>query len=74
MKTFGTEGPVSPEKNYIVSRTAELTDLIERIKQGKYLVIFAPRQTGKTTLPISTSLFASSAGTCTLKSKPDEAG
>ena len=49
MKTFGTEGPVSPEKNYIVSRTAELTDFINRIKQGKYLVIFAPRQTGKTT-------------------------
>ena len=49
MKTFGTEGPVSPEKNYIVSRTAELTDFIDRIKQGKYLVIFAPRQTGKTT-------------------------
>lgn len=49
MKTFGTEGPVFPEKNYIVSRTAELTDFISRIKQGKYLVIFAPRQTGKTT-------------------------
>ncbi len=49
MKTFGTEGPVSPEKNYIVSRTAELTDFIDRIKQGKYLVIFAPCQTGKTT-------------------------
>ena len=49
MKTFGTEGPVSPKKNYIVSRTAELTDFIYRIKQGKYLVIFAPRQTGKTT-------------------------
>ena len=49
MRTFGTEGPVSPEKNYVVSRTAELTDFIDRIKQGKYLVIFAPRQTGKTT-------------------------
>ena len=49
MKTFGTEGPVFPEKNYIVSRTAELTDFVDRIKQGKYLVIFAPRQTGKTT-------------------------
>ena len=49
MKTFGTEGPVSPEKNYIVSRATELTDFIDRIKQGKYLVIFAPRQTGKTT-------------------------
>ena len=49
MKTFGTEGPVSPERNYVVSRAAELTDFIDRIKQGKYLVIFAPRQTGKTT-------------------------
>ena len=49
MKTFGTEGPVSPERNYVVSRSAELTDFIDRIKQGKYLVIFAPRQTGKTT-------------------------
>ncbi len=49
MKTFGTEGPVSPEKNYVVSRTDELTDFIDRVKQGKYLVIFAPRQTGKTT-------------------------
>ena len=49
MRRFGTEGPVSPEKNYIVSRTAELADFIDRVKQGKYLVIFAPRQTGKTT-------------------------
>ena len=49
MRTFGTEGPVSPEKNYVVSRTTELTDFIDRIKHGKYLVIFAPRQTGKTT-------------------------
>ena len=49
MRTFGTEGPVSAKKNYVVSRTAELTDFIDRVKQGKYLVIFAPRQTGKTT-------------------------
>ena len=49
MKTFGTEGPVSADKNYIVSRATELADFIDRVKQGKYLVIFAPRQTGKTT-------------------------
>ena len=49
MRTFGTEGPVSAEKNYIVSRAGELADFIDRVKQGKYLVIFAPRQTGKTT-------------------------
>ena len=49
MKTFSTYGPVNPEKNYVVSRTEELSDFIKRVKQGRYIVIFAPRQTGKTT-------------------------
>ena len=49
MKTFETRGPVSPERNYVVRRTAELADFIARVKQGRYVVIFAPRQTGKTT-------------------------
>ena len=49
MKTFGTHGPVNPEDHYVVSRGAELTDFINRVKQGRYIVIFAPRQTGKTT-------------------------
>ena len=49
MKTFETRGPVDPNRNYVVKRTTELADLIERVKQGRYNVIFAPRQTGKTT-------------------------
>ena len=49
MRRFGTQGPVYPEKHYIVSRDAELDDFIARTKDGKYIVIFAPRQTGKTT-------------------------
>ena len=49
MRSFGTQGRVSPETNYIVSRTAEIADFINRIKEGKYVVLFAPRQTGKTT-------------------------
>ncbi|RKU19004.1 hypothetical protein C6501_01650 [Candidatus Poribacteria bacterium] len=49
MRRFGTQGPVHPEKNYVVSRAAELDDFIARIKDGRYIVIFAPRQTGKTT-------------------------
>jgi predicted AAA+ superfamily ATPase len=48
-RTFETRGPVAPAHNYVVSRTAEIADLVERIKQGRYVVIFAPRQTGKTT-------------------------
>ena len=49
MKSFGTYGPVNPEEHYVVSRTAELADFINRVKMGRYIVIFAPRQTGKTT-------------------------
>lgn len=49
MRTFGTHGPVNPKDNYIVRRTKETADFIQRIKDGKYIVIFAPRQTGKTT-------------------------
>ena len=49
MRTFGTHGPVNPKDNYIVTRAKETTDFIQRIKDGKYIVIFAPRQTGKTT-------------------------
>lgn len=48
-RTFETRGPVNPERNYVVPRTGEVTDLVERIKDGRYIVIFAPRQTGKTT-------------------------
>ncbi len=49
MKRFGTEGRLYPEDNYIAPRTKETADFIDRIKQGKYIVLFAPRQTGKTT-------------------------
>ena len=50
MRTFGTQGPVNPQENYVVSRTEEIADFVDRVKKGKYIVLFAPRQTGKTTL------------------------
>ena len=49
MRRFGTEGRLYLEDNYVVPRTGETTDFIDRVKQGKYIVLFAPRQTGKTT-------------------------
>ena len=49
MKTFETRGPVDASRNYVVKRTTELADFVNRVKQGRYIVIFAPRQTGKTT-------------------------
>ena len=49
MRRFGTQGPVNPKQHYVVPRTEELTQFIKRVKEGHYIVIFAPRQTGKTT-------------------------
>ncbi len=49
MRRFGTQGRVYPERHYVVSRTEEIADFIERIEEGRYIVLFAPRQTGKTT-------------------------
>ena len=46
---FETRGPVDAALHYVVPRTVELADFIERVKLGRYIVIFAPRQTGKTT-------------------------
>jgi hypothetical protein len=48
-RIFETRGPVDPTQHYVVSRQTEIAQLIERIKLGRYIVIFAPRQTGKTT-------------------------
>ena len=49
MRTFGIHGRVYPDEHYVVSRTAELAGFIHRVKNGRSIVIFAPRQTGKTT-------------------------
>ena len=49
MRRFGTQGRVYPEQHYIVSRSEEIADFLTRIKEGRYIVLFAPRQTGKTT-------------------------
>ena len=49
MRRFETQGRVYPEHNYFVPRTSEVKDFIARAKAGRYIVLFAPRQTGKTT-------------------------
>ncbi len=48
-RIFETRGPVNPSRNYVVPRQTEIAELVARIEQGRYIVIFAPRQTGKTT-------------------------
>ena len=49
MRRFGTQGRVYPGRHYIVLRTEEIADCIARIEDGRYIVLFAPRQSGKTT-------------------------
>ncbi len=49
MRSFGTYGRVYPDQHYVVPRTVEIADFINRVKAGRYVVLFAPRQTGKTT-------------------------
>ena len=50
MRWFETRGPVYPEDNYVVARTEELSDFVAQLKKGRNIVLYAPRQTGKTTL------------------------
>ena len=49
MRSFGTQGRVYPDRHYVVPRTEEISNFISRVIDGKYTVLFAPRQTGKTT-------------------------
>ena len=49
MRSFGIHGRVYPDEHYVVARTEELADFIRRVRRGRYVVLFAPRQTGKTT-------------------------
>ena len=49
MRRFGTQGRLYPGRHYIVSRAEEIADFRVRVEEGRYIVLFAPRQTGKTT-------------------------
>jgi len=45
---FNTEGPIDAKRHYFVAREAEVCEFLRRVREGRYIVIFAPRQTGKT--------------------------
>ncbi len=49
MRYFNTSGPCNPQEHYTVMRAAMLAEGMEKIRRGKYLTLFAPRQAGKTT-------------------------
>ena len=47
---FNTAGPNRPEVEYTINPLSrfDLNDIMALIQQGKYFVLHAPRQTGKT--------------------------
>ncbi|MBO2455597.1 ATP-binding protein [Actinomadura barringtoniae] len=49
MKAFNTAGPCVPGRDYMLDPLARLPDALRLAEQGKYFVVHAPRQTGKTT-------------------------
>ncbi len=69
-KSFNTAGPCQADIHYMLSGTARLPELKALIDQRNYLVIHAPRQTGKTTamLTLAQELTASGEYTAVLLS------
>jgi len=49
MREFNTTGPCDPALHYTVMREALIAVCIEKVKKGRYITLFAPRQAGKTT-------------------------
>ena len=41
MRTFGTQGRVYSSRHYVVPRTEEKKEFIKRVKEGRYIVLFA---------------------------------
>ena len=48
-KFFNVAGPCKPDIHYMLSATEQLPNVIRLIEQQNYFVLYAPRQTGKTT-------------------------
>jgi AAA+ ATPase superfamily predicted ATPase len=43
-------GPIPPEGYYVLRERPEIGKIVEKLEAGKYFVIYAPRQVGKTSL------------------------
>ncbi len=49
MREFNTSGPCNPALHYTVMREALIAKGKEKVNKGRYITLFAPRQSGKTT-------------------------
>ena len=48
-KTFNVAGPCFPAKHYMLPALDRMPEIRRLVEQEMYLVVHAPRQTGKTT-------------------------
>ena len=50
MRKFNTEGPVVPERHYCIPplQRVNLEEILQLLRDMRYFVLHAPRQTGKT--------------------------
>jgi hypothetical protein len=53
LRSFNTTGPCHPARDYMLPAMARLPEVRGLVERGKYFVIHAPRQTGKTTALLS---------------------
>jgi len=49
MRKFNTSGPCDPKLHYTLIRKELIAIGVEKVNEGRFFTIFAPRQTGKTT-------------------------
>lgn len=53
MRTFNTAGPCVEGQHYMIEPLSRLPDAQALVESGKFFVVHAPRQTGKTTILIA---------------------
>src|SRR6185437_5573637 len=62
MRYFNTTGPCDPARHYTLPASARLPRARQLIDEGRYFVVHAPRQTGKTTTMTALARELTSAG------------
>ena len=73
MRKFNTEGPVVAEDHYCIPplQRVNLGEILELVRDKRYFVLHAPRQTGKTSAlfgparPASAAAPRATSGACT---------
>ena len=55
MRFFNTEGPMRPAMHYAIEPLSrmDVDELLDLVRRERYLCVYAPRQTGKTSALIA---------------------